>query len=460
MTNKRPLIDAWSIASEHFDNAQEGVAGRLPLPSELSRKIDFSIPNDPCDEEALFRDMKSYLEYTTNTLTPNFANQLFSGLNPYALAGDWLSSLTNTTMATFEVSPMATLMERSLIKHLSSKAGWANGDGIMVTGGSNANMIGMLLARNVKFPETKSEGLTSEKLVVFVSEESHYSFEKAGNMMGLGTKNIRKIPSHDDGTMNLKELKTAIGNSLNAGEKPFLIAATAGTTVLGAFDPIEEISFLAEQYKLWLHVDGAWGGSVLLSEKHKHLMKGIERADSLAWDTHKMLGTGLISSFFLTKHQHALRASHDGGGANYIFHESDSSSYDSGPYSLQCGRRNEAFKVWLAWRSMGDKGASRFVEKLFDNARVAAELIKGSPDLELLQYPTMLNVCFRFKSESNQNEINKKIRRVLLNKGDHFINLSTRRGETFFRLITVHPELNREILEKMFKSIIQIGRGL
>lgn len=449
------LKDAAAILLGNLSEKREGHTGKLKASAEILERMELQLGHSHNQSEIL-SDLKNYLQLSTNTIGPNFMNQLFSGLRTEAIAGDWASSVTNGTMATFEVSPVATLMERELVRKMLSLLSWENGDGIMVTGGSNANLVGMLVARNTLFPESKEAGNETRNLCLFVSEESHYSFEKAANLMGLGTNRVLKVRSDREGKMIPGELEAEIHKAREAGLTPFFIGATAGTTVLGAYDPLPEISRIAKENDLWFHVDGAWGGSVILSEKHRSLLRGLEAADSFAWDTHKMLGTGLISSFFLTSKKNVLKASNNSGGQDYIFHESDDSMFDTGPSSLQCGRRNDALKVWLTWRAEGDAGLSRLVDTLFEISKLAAELVRSMPELELLHEPEMLNVCFRFRSGDNKSQ--KFIRQEILKEGEFFVNVASRRGETFFRLITAHPDLTENHLQKLFKRIIDIGK--
>lgn len=459
--NSFSILDrASQLAREYFEGRLVHGTGPLRKPLELKKNFDFSLKAKGADPAEIEQDMKAYLQNTTNTLGPHFQNQLFSGIDPHALAADWLATLTNSTMATFEVAPMATLMEKELVSKMISRAGWSCGDGIMVTGGSNANMVAMLVARNLKFKETKTKGIEGTKFTLFVSEEAHYSFSKAANVMGIGIDQLRKVKSDVSGQMDVSSLRELVRASKQAGETPYFVAATAGTTVIGAYDPIEEISKVAREENLWLHVDGAWGGSVLLSERHRSLMKGVEHADSLTWDTHKMLGTGLISSFILVHHEHALRQSNRGGGEEYIFHETNHASWDLGPSSLQCGRRNDAFKVWLMWRALGDEGLDKLVNHLFELAQRAADLCQNYPELELLHRPQMLNVCFRYKSDTDPSAFNREIRERLLLEGDFFVNVSKRRGETFFRMIIANPHLTESHLTSIFNSIVRIGRAL
>ncbi|TGM58240.1 pyridoxal phosphate-dependent decarboxylase family protein [Leptospira vanthielii] len=454
------LPDVFRICFEHYNTAKNLPTGKIKNPNEILREFDFEIKKNPADAAELFKDMQLYLKLTPNTLTPNFQNQLFSGLNQYALAGDWLTSVTNTTMATFEVSPMGTLVEKKLIEHMNRLVGWENGDGTMATGGSNANMISLLVARNKMFPEIKKEGQLNKRLIIFVSEDAHYSFEKAANILGIGLDQVKKIKTNPNGEMEPSHLEEMARVSLSEGEYPFFVAATAGTTVLGSFDPIDRIHEISKKFNLWLHVDGAWGGSVLLSSRHRHHLKGIENVDSMTWDTHKMIGTGLMSSFFLTKHNGILRSSHNHGGEDYIFHESEIAEWDSGPSSLQCGRRSDALKVWLTWRSLGDLGIEIQIDNLFTMAIKAKEMILEYKELELMYEPSSLNICFRYRSVSDVNTLNKKIRHRLLEEGNFFINIATRKKETFFRLIIVHPDLNETHLYKLFSDIIRLGNKI
>jgi glutamate/tyrosine decarboxylase-like PLP-dependent enzyme len=452
------LKTAYQLTVEHLGGKPH--VGPLLLPDELRETLGLKLSKDGVNAEAIQIEMRNFLHYSANTLTPQFQNQLFSGLNPYALAGDWLSTIVNTTMATYEASPVGTLVEKELIRHMNDIVGWKKGDGIMVSGGSNSNLVGMLVARNYLYPETKQAGIGSKIFTAFVSEESHYSFDKAINLMGMGTKHLIKVPSDEQGRMLPAELREKIQESIARGETPFFVSATAGTTVLGAFDPIREISSIAKEFNLWLHVDGAWGGSTLLSKKHRYLMDGSDLADSMTWDTHKMLGTGLISSFFLCRHPRALRASNDSGDGNYIFHDSETSDWDSGPSSLQCGRRIDAFKVWLMWKALGDLGLEKLVDDLFTKADLARSLIESRPELQLLFESHMLNICFRYRDAVDPDKLVIKVRQRLLEEGHHFVNYSTRRGKTFFRMIIANPELEESHTQNFLDRVIKLSKEL
>jgi len=434
--------------------------GAYETPAELREIFDMTLPQEGRSHELLREDLKAYLKHAKNTLHPSFANQLYAAPHPAAFIADTVVALGNSTMATYEAAPIATLMERALVHRLGRNIGWERTEGIMVTGGSNANFSGLLLARNTRFPETRRFGNGNTRFSVFVSEEAHYSFFKALNQLGIGTDNLIPVPSDSAGRMRASELERLIGATRERGFTPLCVAATAGTTVLGAFDPLNEIADVCERHNLWLHADAAWGGGALMSKQHRHKLAGIERADSVTWDTHKMLGTGLVSSFILTPHLGTLLASQRGGGNNYLFHDGQENTVDLGPMSLQCGRRVDALKVWLTWRSMGDAGFEKLVNGFYDRAQFMAQEIKQRKSLELLYEPESLNVCFRYRPKRKfmANLAVRPIRDDLMRRGEAMVNWSSRGGESFLRYIVVHPGADEAVITKLLDDVVAAGQ--
>lgn len=454
-----PLDKFFADMSAYLSELPQKEMAPFETPAELRDGFDMSLPVKGLSSEKILDDVQAYLRHSRPTLHPHFANQLSSAIHPAAFAGDVVSSFGNSTMATFEASPVATLIERTLVHRLGRMIGWDRTEGVMTTGGSNANFAGLLLARNTRFPETRRFGNGNTRFAVFVSEEAHYSFFKALNQLGIGTDNLLPVPVDAQGRMRAAELDRLINAARERGFTPLCCAATAGTTVLGAFDPIEDIAEVCEKHGLWLHVDAAWGGGAMMSKKHREKLKGVDRADSVTWDTHKMLGTGLVSSFILTKHLGALLASHRGGGNNYLFHDGQENTQDLGPSSLQCGRRVDSFKVWLAWRAMGDEGWEKLVDSLFARAKWMAEEIKRRPSLQLLYEPESLNVCFRYRPKRAYlaNTAVRPIREDLMGRGEVMANWSSRSGESFMRFIVVHPEADEKVLGEILDKVEAAG---
>lgn len=453
------LNSVWEIIKKHQHQLEESKVIDFQHPSKLQEHIPFDL-NQPTNPEELLKLIEKFLLFSVNTQHPLFMNQLFSGLDSWSLIGDFISTISNTTMATYEVAPVATLMEKYLVNKMLSYTGWTKGDGIMVSGGTNANLTAILMSRNLRFPETKTKGNQGQKFIVYVSKDAHYSFLRAMNQLGMGTDNLRSIEVNERGQMKAESLENEIKKSLNNQETPLMVCATSGTTVLGSFDPIEEISHVSKKFNLWLHVDASWGGCFLLSKKHRYLLNGIEKADSISWDPHKMLATGVVSSFFLSAHPQSLKKSHGGGGEEYLFHGTNHEAEDLGEKSLQCGRRNDALKVWLMWKALGDSGVEERVNDLKKLSDQTRQMIESKKELEIL-YPSMgLNICFRYKFNKNSNEKNLKLRQEILKSGQAMVNFSTREDQTFIRLVFANPTTGETHMKTFINLVCEIGKKL
>ena len=406
-----------------------------------------------------------YLENAVKTNSPQFYNQLFSGFSITSYIGEIISSLTNNSMYTFEMSPVATLIEIELIKKMSSLVGYKNGGGTFVPGGSNGNFLAMLAARHHLMPETMSSGLfSSSPLIAFVSNECHYSMFKSANQLGIGTKNVIKIDTDKNGRMIPEILEKEIQNSIDNGFNPFFVGATAGTTVRGCFDPIQDIAKVCKKYKVWFHIDASWGGSVLLSKKHKHLLKGSENADSLTWCQHKAMAQPLMCTLALFKNPDILADLNDVEGTEYLFHDDNKKTLDLGKYSLQCGRRVDALKLWLSWKYYGDSGYEKNINHLFEMAKYAEDKLHNSKILKQVSDVEFLNICFQVKPEELQDldtcRFTIAVRDELLNKGKAMVNYAEIDGKTCIRLITANYELNVRHIDIFFQDIENTAKSL
>jgi len=431
----------------------------------LRERLDLSLSAEGVPPGDLLGPVESYLRYAVRTGHRQFFNQLYGGFCPAGFLGDVVAALTNTSMYTYEVAPVATLMELALIDRMNDHLGFSEGEGIFCSGGSNANTIGVLCARDRAFPGVRARGWSGEERpALFVSREAHYSFFHAANQLGIGIDNVVAVETDPGGRMLPEALERRIASSVATGRTPFLVAATAGTTVLGAFDPLPEIAEICRREGLWLHVDGAWGGPVILSERHRDLLSGVEAADSFTWDAHKLMGASLTCSAFLTRHKGLLRrvCSLSGEETDYLYHETADSAWDLGRRSFQCGRRVDALKLWLMWKRHGDNGFARAIDRLFDLARIAAERIERQPRLELLAPVQSLNVCFRYlpAGDVDVDALNLELRERLRKSGRSFMNYSRLDGKIALRLILTNPELTEEDLALCLERLLEAGDRL
>lgn len=298
---------------------------------------------------------------------------------------------------------MFLMIEKIILAKMKTAMGWAPGvgDGIFAPGGSISNMYGMNMARHHKFPEIKKKGMGScGDLALFQSESGHYSINKGAALLGLGTDAIYKVRNNKDYQMDAGHLREQIQKARADGRTPFLVNATCATTVFGSFDDLEMLSDVCQQEKMWLHLDAALGGSMVLSDKHRHLMKGSHLADSITWNPHKLLGVPLQCSAILTKHESLLTEAH-AANAKYLFQKDKLNiQHDTGDKSIQCGRKVDVLKLWMAWKVQGENGFAARIDRMMEISQYLRDEIirRGQKDgsLELVSEPYMSNVCFWF----------------------------------------------------------------
>jgi glutamate/tyrosine decarboxylase-like PLP-dependent enzyme len=330
----------------------------------------------------------------------------------------------------------------------------------MTTGGSNSNLVAFMCARSHYNPAIRQTGFSHNHFRIYVSEDAHYSFDKAANITGIGTQNLIQVPTNSRGEMIPEELERIIATDIKDGFTPLMVGATLGTTVLGAFDPVEKIAAICEHFKVWLHVDAAWGGAAVFSKTARHLTRGLELCDSVTFDAHKTMGAPLITSFFLTKHTGIMRQTNRGGGSEYLFHEFDNSDWDTGTYSLQCGRRADALKLWLLWRSQGTEGLIKRTEHLLGLSQFAVHEISTSTRFRLI-HAHYLNVCFQVipvRTSEHANSFTLKVRKELVASGKAMVNYAERAdGTIFFRLVFPNHLTEKSHISELLKIISEIA---
>jgi len=398
---------------------------------------------------------------SVTTRSPYFMNQLFSGIHPQTLAAESVMNRTRTTLATNEASPVYSKVEAEVIKMLAKKLGWnpRTSEGLTVAGGSAANMMAIHCARQKLHPETKTLGNQSQKYRIYVSDQAHYSFLKSANALGLGTNSIVSISSDENGRMIPRNLRHQIGNDLQLKLQPLMIAATAGTTVAGAFDPIDELAVVAQDFKIWLHIDAAWGAPAYFSKTKSYLVKGSDQADSLTFDAHKFFGSQLTSTLFITPHQSVLFEANDVKGGEYLFHESE--ELDRGRISWQCGRGPDVLSFWTLWKNLGDQGLQKSIDEKFELVQKTVQLIHNSDRLKLISNPEFLNICFQVLPPKGSMQDPKswsvKVREKLILNQQVMVNYSHNENEGYFiRMILAHPQIDVQHVHKIISQILEV----
>ncbi|XP_027848865.2 cysteine sulfinic acid decarboxylase [Aphis gossypii] len=447
-------------------------------PEELQAAFDFTLDRSPTTHGHLLHLIEDTIQHSVKTGHPYFINQLFSSVDPYGLIGQWLTDALNPSVYTFEVAPVMTIMEETVLTEMRKFLGYPDGkgDGIFCPGGSIANGYAINCARFFAFPEVKTKGMHGlPRLVVYTSVDAHYSIKKLCAFEGIGSDNLYLINTDAKGKMDVGHLRQQIQRTLEEKAIPIMVSATAGTTVLGAFDPIAEIADVCHEYGIWLHVDAAWGGGALMSKKHKHLLTGIDRADSVTWNPHKMLTAPQQCSTFLTKHKNVLTESNS-SCAQYLFQKDKfyDTTYDTGDKHIQCGRRADVFKFWFMWKAKGTDGLEAHVDENFDNAKYFTEMIRNRPGFKLvLEEPEYTNITFWYippslRGRQNEPDFKNKLHKVapkikerMMKEGTMMITYQPVNDlPNFFRLVLQNSSLDQADMDYFVNEIERLGSDL
>lgn len=427
------------------DEKENPMAEHIPS-AQLYDRLDLSLQDEPIDDDRFQKALKELVMKTPRTATNAFFNQLFGGRNEKAVLGDLLAVILNNSMYTYKAAGPQVGVEKSILRKICDLIGWdENADGTIATGGSMTNFMSMLMARDAVSEKIRFEGM-KDKLTVYTSKESHYSIPKNAAFSGIGRDNVRFIPTNDVGEMDVEVLAGTIAADVANGYHPALVNVTAGTTVLGAFDDIEAISEISKKHDIWLHVDGAYCGSVIFSDKYRHLIKGVEKVDSFSVNAHKMIGTPLTCSIIVVKDKKHLRDSF-ANDASYLY-QTDHDEFNLGKTSLQCGRRNDALKFWTLWKSVGTKGLAEIVDHQFALADTARQYIQDNPDYQLYSYDESISVCFNYKGIPA-----REICTRLYEESELMVGYGSFREDEFIRFVTINAQNDHEDILNFFKTM-------
>lgn len=435
-----------TLVNELLEDEKNHPVSKPINPDKLYQTIDLRLGDEPTIGEEFTNTLRQLVLHTPKTATNMFFNQLFGGRKSKATLGDLLAVMLNNSMYTYKVAGPQVGVEKEIIRNVCELIGYSGqSDGTIATGGSMANFMALLMARDACDANVANKGIT-KPLIAYTSAESHYSNAKNAAFAGIGRDNVRYIPTNKNGEMLPEKLEEQIQQDINNGLSPFFINVTAGTTVLGAFDPIEEIADIADDYNIWLHVDGAYCGTVVFSDKYKHLMKGIEKSDSFSFNAHKMFSTPLTCSIIVAKERKYLHSSFS-NDADYLY-QTDGDDFNLGKTSLQCGRRNDALKFWTLWKSVGTKGLAQIVNQQFYLADVAREYIRNNADYSVYSYDDSVSVCFNYK-----NIEPRSLCTALYEKSKLVVGYGEFAGDTFVRFVTVNSNNSKEDILRFFKVL-------
>ena len=381
-----------------------------------------------------------------------------------------LLSALNAGAHVYSAAPMLTEIEMACVRGLARAFGLGKAaDGLTMPGGAASNTLALQTALSNNFGGAyRTHGVlgamdyltnvgrrgTGARPALLTSRHAHFSLQSAAAAAGLGVGAVVQIECDDYGRMDPaaleQQLKEMSGDAAHPRGYPFFVNATSGTTVLGSFDNLRAISAICRTYGCWLHVDASWGGAVVFSAQWRHLLDGVEGADSLTFNPHKLLCVPQQCSFLLVRDAAAL--STHAIEAGYLFHHN---THDQAAKSLGCGRRSDALKLYLAWLRYGTNGFGEHINAGISMAHRLRALIEADPRLELgaVAEPQFLQLCFRPTGDSARVPA---MRDALLREDKYALDFAPVRGEAYFRIVT-HPRVPYAIYEALVQKVADMA---
>ncbi len=410
---------------------------------------------------------ENILADSVKTWHPKFLNQMSAGAPFPAIIGDLLASMLNPTLATWEVAPVATVIERNVSEWMASIIGMPKGSsGIFVPGGSFANLLALTIARNEKYGLNKIQsGKWYKNEVVICSDASHYSIKNAVDLLGIGSNNLHKIQTNSRNEMNAEEFLKAVEFYKKEKIEVIAVIATLGGTVTGGIDPLKEIGKICRNENIHFHVDAAFGGGMAFTDIARQTLQGIEMANSITWDAHKWLHIPLTCTALLVPDIQILKKNFN-SQADYLFHKQNSDtekSDDLGQYTILCGKKFDSLKLWLLWKTYGTDFFRKSANNRLKVTKEFFHYLQEDPELEPCYEPRTPLQCFRFivpKKKKNdidyKNKLHRFVRKDVISKRNSFFNITKLKGIECFRLVLINPLTElihlREIAEEIKQS--------
>lgn len=433
-----------------------GAGRHSPLPS-VQDSLYSGIPDQPGEIANLLAPIQTVMAESMNPAHPGYMGHMDPLPTTASMLGDWIAAALNNNMLSVEMSPALSRLEPLLMADIAQLFGLGpKAGGLLVNGGTLANLQALTVARNVKLNSLRSGLAGQAPAVIFASELAHTSIQKAAMILGLGVEGVVLVPTAQNAQMDTAALEILIQQALRDGKQPIAIVATAGTTVTGNIDPLPDISRIAKAYDLWFHVDAAYGGAIAFSPTHSHRLSGIETADSVTFNPQKWLYVTKTCASVLFRDMDWLH-SHFRIAAPYMNTETD--WVNLGEISVQGTRHTDVLKLWLSLQHLGKAGCAALVDASYDLTATFVDHIRQRPYLTLASQPDMNLVCFRgcptTLPPAAWDDWNADLQRALLSEAQVFLSLPMFRGQRWLKAVLLNPFTTSDHLATLFQVVDQ-----
>lgn len=470
-TDGQLVLNELSAYLETCENGDGKVIDQIPMKEIIDDlSLNDLLANGGLTGKRLETFTQKYLSYATKLHHPQcLAHQISAPHSTGALAA-MIDGLTNNETSIYEMGPATTTIEYFMINWMIKKIGWvpspvpgvdelnenlSYAGGVMTHGGSLANLTAMLTARSAKFPNLWKNG-TPQNLVILVPEQSHYSLKRTAGIMGIGEDNCLSLPADNDGRVLPEKIPPMLEIIAKNSKEVLAIIGNACGTAAGLYDPLDQLGKICEKHSIWFHVDAAHGAGAIICDEYKHLIKGIDRADSIIWDAHKMFQTPAVCATLLVKdHRHIDSTfSQD---ASYMFHDKDQPGVDLALRTMECTKSALGVKMFMTLAALGEKGLVDYISSRIKVTQLAADYINDQIDFECPVYPETNIICFRI---GNNDERQLEIRKRLLNKGDFYITTTKYKNQWWLRCVFIATGSSIDHFKKLIDQIRSINQIL
>ncbi|MGE5340049.1 MAG: pyridoxal phosphate-dependent decarboxylase family protein [Candidatus Omnitrophota bacterium] len=467
--NGHQLVD---LLADYLLKARNG--GDFPVlpwkaPEEMEARLtkDFHGSGAGDTEAAFTRFCSEVIENSFHFHHPGNMGHQVAVPAPMASLVDFMGNVLNNSMAIYEVGPFSSVAEKVVMDWLGEVLGMGKrSGGVLTSGGSIGNLTALLAARQNKAGDDVWEQGNWDRppLAVMVSSESHYSVARAVKIMGWGEKGIVKVPVNDRSQIDPDALEETYRQAIRQGRQVIGVVANACSTSTGSYDPLDAIADFCRDKNLWLHVDGAHGGGAVLTSKYKHLVRGIEKADSVVVDFHKMLLCPALTTAVIFKNGDNAYETFSQKASYLLSADKRASAFDIAQRTLECTKKMMGIKVYALLKIYGVRLFEAYITRVYDMAAEFAALIRDSADFELALEPTSNILCFRYVPAFVQsadlrviNQLNIDVREKVKEDGNFYIVRTLVHDAVYLRSTLMNPFTSREDLVRLLQRIRELG---
>ena len=431
-------------------------------PSEMAALFDEPVPRTGMSLDAILDEVETkLLPNCTQVNHPGYFGLITPSPLPAGILADLVASALNQNPGAWSIGPAAVAVERLVVRWLADLIGYDGpAGGTLTSGGMMANFIGLKLARDWASGDRTQHTGVEGRWTAYMSDERHVSVDKAVDAVGLGRDNLRVIPSDDSFRIDLSALERAIARDRRDGAHPACLIAMGGSTNTGAVDDLARMRTIADRERMWLHVDAAYGGGMLLSDQHRGVLAGIAAADSVTIDPHKWFFAPLDAGAIIVRDAARLTASF-GLQPAYLTDQLDrrNERYNYYVHGFEQSRRFRGLKVWMGLKQAGGEQVGRWIDANVTHARRLYELAEAHPDFVAATRPVMSAVCLRYapagRTPHELDALHPAVARRIEQGGRYWISTTELKGRTFFRVNPVNFRTRREHIDGLFESLVR-----